>query len=201
MNPLYQDVEFRPRRRPISRSGDRKGDDEQTVGIAGRDVTVLDRYRQMDALDELAVGDFLLRERAAPETRRFQPSTANVEVPFVDTDVQRVGIGSGHLDDNHDATAVFIDKDVRVGFENADPGPQHQPYNSRSWHSDAPGAKTGPTCYIIGSGKGRSAGQATQGTIWIRSVEMSELGICTRKNCSYLVATPWFIWGGNFEML
>jgi len=59
--------------------------------------------------------------------------------------------------------------------------------------------KVAVTYYMLGSGRGRPAGQATHGAIWIRKVESDAGGIETRKNCWYLVATPCFIWGGNSE--
>src|SRR6185312_12822857 len=76
MCPLYQDMEFRPHRGTIRGSGDRQRDDQKTAVVTSRNAFVFHRYRQRDALDEIAVNDLLLREGAAPPNR-FEPSAGD----------------------------------------------------------------------------------------------------------------------------
>ena len=80
----------------------------------------------MDALDELAVGDFFLNERTVAQTHGLEPASADIQVPVVDAHPQRIGVGSGNLYDGNHPAAVLVDENVGVGLERAELGPKYE---------------------------------------------------------------------------
>jgi hypothetical protein len=81
-------------------------------------MVLVDRCRQVQFLDEVAVLDFLLMDRTS-RTVAIDPRADDEQVPLVDPHSQALSVGPGEFDVNHDTRPIAIDIHIGIWLESA----------------------------------------------------------------------------------